>query len=382
MSKDWPVVKFSSFLTLACDAVPVDPAVSYPFVGLSGFGNGLFKRSSLRGSETTYSHFHRLCRDQLVLSQPKGWEGAITVVSEEFEGLFLSKVFPTFKIDRSIADPGFVRILTKCSWLWKQLFELSSGIGARRNATYPEHLLAAETPLPPLDEQKRIVARLDAIEIRLNRAQKLRAEAAKERRALLSSAFLQLSRNCNYLPLSEIAPLTKRQIEIDLDESYREYGIRSFYNGIFLRRIQAGAEYDWQKLFLLREGDLVFSNIMAWEKSIGLATKEQDGWVGNHRMLTCEPDRTKALPEWIYQYFKTSEGFAKIVAASPGTVARNKTLRAARLMEITVPIPSLEIQKQFSNIVKKEISCSASSDKSEAYFEGVLPSALNKVFNR
>ena len=241
MKKEWSKVPLGEVLDLEIDAVSVDPTTTYPFAGVYGFGRGLFFRDSLKGSDTTYSHFHRLHAGQLVMSQPKGWEGAITVVPEEFEGRFLSAVFPTFRAQSSRLSPKFLRILTKCKWLWDALFDKSSGIGARRNSVYPEHLLAVTIPLPPIAEQERIVAHFDAIEAYLARAQKLRNEQENELKAVLSSAFHILQSDVTPKPLAEVAPLAWRRISIDSNESYMEFGVRSFYKGIFLRRKVAGS---------------------------------------------------------------------------------------------------------------------------------------------
>ncbi len=60
-------------------------------------------------------------------------------------------------------------------------------------------------------------------------------------------------------------------MEIDPDETYTELGVRSFYKGTFHRRTVNGAEFTWQKLFRIHQGDLVFSNLMAWEQAIAVA---------------------------------------------------------------------------------------------------------------
>jgi hypothetical protein len=77
--------------------------------------------------------------------------------------------------------------------------------------------------------------------------------------------------------------------------------VKSFYRGIFHRRTLNGSEFTWQKLFRIHEGDLVFSNLMAWEQAIGLAAPKDQGTVGNHRMLTCEPVRT-VFPLVLFYY--------------------------------------------------------------------------------
>jgi type I restriction enzyme S subunit len=155
-----------------------------------------------------------------------------------------------------------------------------------------------------------------------------------------------------YVALSEVAPLVRRQIRIDPEETYIELGVRSFHKGTFHRRTVKGADFDWQDLYRVQADDLVFSNIMAWEGAIALAGAEDEGCVGNHRMLTCEVDRRRVHPAFLAHYFKTPEGMRKLVGASTGTVARNRTLTATALSRITVPIPSLGLQQNVVSLLE------------------------------
>lgn len=67
----------------------------------------------------------------------------------------------------------------------------------------------------------------------------------------------------------------------DPDTLYTELGVRSFNKGTFHRRTVKGAEFTWQELYLVRKNDLVFSNIMAWEGAVALASEADEGCVGN-----------------------------------------------------------------------------------------------------
>jgi type I restriction enzyme, S subunit len=147
-----------------------------------------------------------------------------------------------------------------------------------------------------------------------------------------------------YLPLAEVAPLVRRVIAPDPDATYTELGVRSFNKGTFHRRTVKGAEFTWQELYLVSQNDLVFSNIMAWEGAVALASADDDGCVGNHRMLTCTCDETRVNPAFLAHYFKTPQGMTKLVGASTGTVARNRTLTATALGRMTVPVPQLAVQ--------------------------------------
>jgi type I restriction enzyme S subunit len=147
-----------------------------------------------------------------------------------------------------------------------------------------------------------------------------------------------------YLPLAEVAPLVRRVLAAEPDATYTELGVRSFNKGTFHRRTVTGAEFTWQELYLVSKNDLVFSNIMAWEGAVALAGADDHGCVGNHRMLTCACDESQMNPAFLAYYFKTPEGMSKLVGASTGTVARNRTLTATALGRMTVPVPPRGVQ--------------------------------------
>jgi hypothetical protein len=181
--------------------------------------------------------------------------------------------------------------------------------------------------------------------------------------------------------LGDVAPLVRRQIQIAPDISYTELGVRSFYKGIFHRRTLPGVEFDWQKLFRVAEGDLIFSNLMAWEQAIAVAAPQDDGCVGNHRILTCDADKTRATPNFLWYYFTTAKGFAKIIDASPGSIARNKTLSAVQLPAITVPVPSLDAQQWFDRLQAKAQAARAARAAASTDLDHLLPALLSRVFS-
>lgn len=182
-------------------------------------------------------------------------------------------------------------------------------------------------------------------------------------------------------PLAEIAPLVRRPVEIEPDAEYTEIGVRSFYKGIFHRRRLKGAEYSWQKLFWIEDGDIVFSNIMAWEQAIAAATPEDHRCVGNHRMLTCRPNRDIVLPGYLAFFFRTHQGFAEIVKASPGTAARNKTLNPKLLEAIRIPVPPVSDQEWLEVVQVRWSELQVALKQAEGSVDAFLPSLLHSLFN-
>jgi restriction endonuclease S subunit len=133
-------------------------------------------------------------------------------------------------------------------------------------------------------------------------------------------------------------------------------------------------------MFRIEVDDLIFSNIMAWEQAIALAKPGDHGCVGNHRMLTCQADRTQALPAFLAYYFTTEAGFAKVYAASPGTAARNRTLVAGNLEAIEVPVPSLSAQQAFVDL---QVTVTNLKDRHASIREAnaaLIPAVLERLF--
>jgi restriction endonuclease S subunit len=180
--------------------------------------------------------------------------------------------------------------------------------------------------------------------------------------------------------LGDVAPLVRRSVEIVPSAKYTELGVRSFYKGTFHRRTIEGAEFTWQNLFRVRKGDLIFSNLMAWEQAIAIAKDIDDDCVGNHRMLTCQVDASHSTPHFLLYYFMTEEGFNKVLGASPGSIARNKTLSAQQLPRIEVPVPSLSAQLWFDHLQAKAALAQSRSAEAASELEHVLPAMLSKIF--
>lgn len=186
MGNNWPKVKLGAVLRLDLDRVPVDPATSYPMVGgVLSFGRGLFDREPIENGNTSYKASYRLKAAHVVMSQLFGWEGALALSSEEFASKFLSPQFPTFLCDPTRLDREFLGWLMRRPAFWDDLGSRASGMGDRRRTLNPEALFACDVPLPPLVEQRRIVARIEELAAKIAQARELQNRRARRLRHLL-----------------------------------------------------------------------------------------------------------------------------------------------------------------------------------------------------
>ncbi len=148
---------------------------------------------------------------------------------------------------------------------------------------------------------------------------------------LLYSHYVEIIEGAEWKPIAAIAPITRRPVEVEADGDYPEMGIRSFGKGTFHKPSLAGIDIGTKKLFYIKSGDLMFSNVFAWEAAIAVAQQEDDNRVGSHRFISCVCDNEQIIPEFLCFHFLTEQGMEDIRLASPGGAGRNKTLGLNKL---------------------------------------------------
>lgn len=361
--------------------IEIDPDTSYTEIGVRSFLKGIFHRRTIKGSDFDWQDLFLVQSGDLVFSNLMAWERAIGLAAERDGGCVGNHRMLTCAPDPLRIVPGFLHYFFHTPSGYGQLASASPGSIARNKTLPPSALSKVQVPLPHLDEQHRIVARLDAVSSRLS----ARAEAAErqeaELAAMLQQAFARITAGSPRARMADVAPLVRREVTIEPETLYTEIGIRSFFRGMFPRRTIAGAEFTWQSLYRIEAGDVVFSNLMAWERGIALAAEADAGCVGNHRMLTCAADPARLLPGFLFFYFTTREGFSQIEAASPGSIARNKTLSPQGLAAIEVPLPSLDAQQWFEALRLKADAIRSLNATAADDAAALMPAMLHQTFS-
>lgn len=268
--------------------------------------------------------------------------------------------------------------------LWQELKNKVTGIGGgagnRRIRLKEAVFLQQRIRLPSLGEQQCVVDKLESLEAKIDESEQLRQGILSDGQAMLSSAFHQVIEGVEYRLMSEVAPIVRRPVEIELDGEYPELGVRSFGRGVFHKPTLVGAELDWQKLYRVHAGDLVISNIKAWEGAIAVAREREHNRVGSHRYITCVPRSGVTTPGFLCFYLLTDEGIGQVQTASPGSVDRNRTLAMKRLEKIEVPIPDYEEQIRFSHLQAKVATIQQIQADSRTELDALLPAILGCAF--
>lgn len=380
MTQGWPKVRLGELLRLAPSPQKVEIDAEYRNVGMYSYARGLFHKRPIAGGETSAKVLFRIKRDQFIYSRLFSFEGAYGVVPAEFDGAFVSNEYPTFDVDRSRLLPKFLELYFKQASVWETIAKASTGVGHRRQRVPPAGVLSATIPLPSVAEQHRIVAQIETIAEKIERATTLADCVERELSELLATAMNRIAQGAPRRLLGDVAPLHRRPVAVDIAETYQQVAVRSFGRGTFHREPLVGAAVTWEKPFRVAKDDILISNIKAWEGAIAVATSEDDGRVASHRYLTLLPHANVATAKFLVAYLLSPEGLFQIGAASPGSADRNRTLSAKKLMEIEVPVPAYDEQKRFDSIVDGVARIRSERNAALAATAGLMPTLLHDAF--
>jgi len=164
----WNNTTLGKVARIDINRVKVVKGEKYRMCGVLGFGQGVFENGIADSKSTKYKLLHRLTFNQLVLRKITAWESPIAIVTPEFDGYFVSPEFPTFTLDTSQLLPSFMRVLYKTKQFTREMQARCTGTLVRRMRLNPNELLKIPVSIPPLDEQKEIVAKVEALQDTIN----------------------------------------------------------------------------------------------------------------------------------------------------------------------------------------------------------------------
>lgn len=158
--------------------------------------------------------------------------------------------------------------------------------------------------------------------------------------------------------VSEVLELQRRAIDIDPIAEYSLVGVYSFGKGIFHREPVPGGELGDYRFFRIEPGDLVLSNIQAWEGAIAHASATDTGTIGTHRFLTYTARDDQIDTNWARWFFLSEPGMELIRKAAPGTTIRNRTLAIDRFETLEIPLPRIDEQRRQADVLEDIARCS------------------------
>lgn len=379
MSKQWPTARLGSLLTRSDETVALRADTQYREITVRMWGKGVVLRGIVTGAEVAASRRFVAHAGQFILSRIDARNGALGIVSDELDGAIVTNDFPLFKIAETSLLPSFLSWMSRTSGFVEMCQSTSEGT-TNRVRLQEGKFLTLKIPLPPLSEQQRIVARIEELAAQIEEACTLRDELKGDVAAMLAAAYHRIADSAPKKPLSEVAPLNRRPVTVEPDKSYPQIAVRSFGRGTFHKPPLNGSEVTWEKPFLVKAGDILVSNIKAWEGALAVAKPEDDGRVGSHRYLTCVPIEGVATSRFVCFHLLTPEGLHRVREASPGSADRNRTLGTKTFLKILIPVPEYAKQVWFDSLCQQVDTLKRLQAETAAELDALLPSILDKAF--
>ncbi len=193
MSSKWPAARLGEVLRRVERFESRDELTEYTFAGTYSYARGIFVGDTKPGSSFSLPRIQRIRAGDFIYCKIMAWEGAFGVAPREADNRVMSGAFVVYEPVQERIDRKFLDYFFKLPAHWQNIGGQSTGTNVRRRSLHPAQFERAEIPLPPLAEQRRIVARIEELAAQIHEARTLRHQATQEAEALLRSRLNLLS---------------------------------------------------------------------------------------------------------------------------------------------------------------------------------------------
>jgi len=271
-------------------------------------------------------------------------KAAFGVVGPEADGCLVTNDFPIFRADVQRLLPGFIDLLFGQSSFQTWATALATGTTERRRLKEKD-FLTIPILLPPLDEQRRIVDLIEAVDEAIEAAE----QAARSFRSGISAIGEELIERSNLSPLSDLvsieAPLVDPKQSQYAGMSYLDIEAIQSRTGVIRSLTTVGEAAPISAKFLFTSDDVIYSKIRPELRKVALPRTEG----------LCSADayplraRPRMLPEYLFEVLLT-EGFSAEAVKKSGRTKMPKVNRG-ELLSIEVPAPDLATQQRVSRLL-------------------------------
>jgi len=184
MSKQWPNVRLREVLRYRKEFVIIDELHTYKRVRVQLHAQGIILRDEVPGA-LIKTKSQQVCRaGEFLVAEIDAKVGGFGIVPEALDGSIVSSHYFLFVLDESKLDGRFLNYFIRTAAFRDQVeAQGSTNYAAIRSADVLRYVI----PLPPLAEQRRIVARIDELASQIEQARKLRQHTVEEARSLVAA---------------------------------------------------------------------------------------------------------------------------------------------------------------------------------------------------
>lgn len=384
----WPLISLKQILKPISLPVPVEPLKTYSLLGMHWYAQGLYIKEQKQGSQIQATTLYQVKEGDFVYNRLFAWKGSFGIAAADTADCYVSNEFPCFRVDETRAFPAFLLKYFSQTRIWQDAQESSSGTTpTSRLRLKEEQLLAMEIPLPPLDEQRRIVARIDALAAKLEEARGLRRGAVEETETLVDVSRARIFKEAlegATARLDSIATLERGRF------SHRPRNDPYFFGGehpwIQIAEIESSGKYIEHWSQTLNEEGLAISRKFP-KGTILVSIAATIGAIGILDFDCCIPDSIVAITpkpnidsSYVYHYL----GYLRSHLEQAASQSAQKNINLEVLSPLPIPDVPLEEQRRIVGYLDElEVKADALKQlqaEAAAELEALLPSVLDQAF--
>jgi type I restriction enzyme S subunit len=286
----------------------------------------------------------------------------IALVPEQYNNQICSTGFCVLRPNRRIIEPVWLYHLCRSDVVLAQIEPLMRG------ATYPAvtdgDILVATIPVPPLDEQRRIVARVEACFARLAEARRLGEVVRQDTDALIDAALTQAFESGDDLPpgwecktLTDVGDKTREPVQTGpfgaqlKSSEFVESGVPVLAIGNVQWGYLDASELKYvtpQKAeslarYRVRPGDILFTRMGTVGRSC-VVPPEAGGWLISYHLLRIAVQQEICDPRYLSYCLRGARSIGRqIEQVSRG--ATRAGVNTTILSNLRLPLPSLSEQR-------------------------------------
>jgi len=383
MSKTWTTVQMSDVLTHRKEFITINDLTSYRRPRVQLHAQGIVVRDEVIGALIKTKTQQVCCSGEFLVAEIDAKVGGFGIVPESLDGSIVSSHYFLFVVDQTRLDRRFLNYFIRTPAFRDQVEAQGSTNYA---AIRPAHVLGYKIPLPPLQEQHRIVARIEELANQIYEVRRLRQPSKEESELLMAAASAKLFQPRHGWQTKNVGEFCEPP-----QYGYTESATEEAVGPRFLRitDIQDG-RVNWERVpycrcpdpskYLLKPNDLVFARTGATTGKSFVIRECPEAVFASYLIRLRVRDTVSV--DYLYRYFQSPSYWAQVADEKKGTGQPN--LNGSKLEKLRVPIPPKDEQRR---IVAELDALQAEVDalkllqsETAAELDALLPSVLDKAF--
>lgn len=387
MKANWQQIPLGEVISHRKEFIEINDLEKYKRCRVKIHAQGIVLRDEVSGIEIKTKR-QQVCRvGEFLVAEIDAKVGGYGIVPENLNNSIVSSHYFLFEINENLLNRKFLDFVTRTK-------SFSEQINAQGSTNYaairPKEVLGYKIPLPPIEEQQRIVARIDELAGKIEEARGLREEIFRDSQRLFQTTTNNIFKADGRTSVGDFATIQSG------------YAFKSHWfaeNGIpLVRNVNIGhGRIVWNQTvyipedrknefgrFELKAGDILISldrPIISTGVKVARVLERDLPSLLLQRVGRVQFQSKEVYPEY---FLKWLQSFSFISAIDPGRSNGVPHISQKDIEKIKFSLPPIEEQKQIvaylDGLQAKVEAVKKLQAETQAELDALMPSILDKAF--